>query len=169
MNGEESSGALLASLILGAAAFAIFFLEILIPSAGILAILCACAAIASIVLGFIHDATLGMSLLALYALAAPFMVVFALRMASRSPLGRRMVLSAEDPARTGSGIASVGSAVPAAGSRGESITPLRPGGFVRIDGRRLDAVAEGSLIDAGTPIEVVGSVDGVLRVRPSRT
>lgn len=169
MNGEESSGALIASLILGAAAVAIFFLEFLIPSAGILAILCACSAIASIVLGFIHDPTLGMALLAIYALAAPFMVILGLRMASRSPLGRRMVLSAEDPTRTASGIAASGAELPPAGSRGEAITPLRPGGFVRIEGRRLDAVAEGGLIDAGTAVEVIGALDGVLRVRPSRT
>jgi membrane-bound serine protease (ClpP class) len=54
------------------------------------------------------------------------------------------------------------------GTVGEAITPLRPSGFVRIDGRRLDASAEGNLIDAGTPIEVVSVRDGQLRVRPRR-
>lgn len=169
MNGEQTSGALIASLVLGGAALGIFFLEFVVPSGGILAILCACAAIASVVLGFIHDPTLGMALLALYALAAPFMIAFGLRLATRSPLGRRMVLSAEDPPRTGTGGAATPDRLPAPGTRGESLTPLRPAGFVRIDGRRLDAVAEGGFIDAGRPIEVIASADGALRVRPPRT
>jgi membrane-bound serine protease (ClpP class) len=59
-------------------------------------------------------------------------------------------------------------ALPAVGATGEAITPLRPAGFVRIDGRRLDATAEGDLIDAGTPIEVVSVREGLVRVRPRR-
>jgi membrane-bound serine protease (ClpP class) len=107
-----------------------------------------------------------MSLLALYALAAPFMLMLGLRLATKSPIGRRMVLSTADPARTGSGIFENSIALPPVGAIGESITPLRPSGFVRIDGRRLDASAEGNLIDAATPIEVISIRDGQLRVRP---
>ena len=168
MNGEESSGALLAAILLGGAAFGIFFLEFFLPTGGLLAVLCVTCAIASIVLGFIHDPTLGMSLLALYSIAAPFMVVFGLRMAAKSRLGRRMVLSAEDPARTAAGLSEGNPALPAVGSAGEAITPLRPSGFIRIDGKRLDASAEGDLIDAGTPIEVISNRGGQLRVRPRR-
>jgi membrane-bound serine protease (ClpP class) len=109
-----------------------------------------------------------MSLLALYAVAAPFMLVFGLRMAAKSPMGRRMVLSAEDPSRAGSGIPDTAVALPAVGATGEAITPLRPAGFVRIDGRRLDATAEGDLIDAGTAIEVISVREGLVRVRPRR-
>jgi membrane-bound ClpP family serine protease len=39
---------------------------------------------------------------------------------------------------------------------------------VRIDGRRLDATAEGDLIDAGTAIEVISVREGLVRVRPRR-
>lgn len=169
MNGEESTGALLASILLGVAAFGIFFLEFFLPTGGLLAILCVLSAIASIVLGFIHHPTLGMSLLALYSIAAPFMLVFGLKMATKSPMGRRMVLSAEDPARTGSGIPEAAQTLPAVGTEGEAITSLRPAGFVRIDGRRLDASAEGDLIDAGTAIEVISVRDGQLRVRARRS
>jgi membrane-bound serine protease (ClpP class) len=168
MNGEESWGALLASILLGVAALGIFMLELVLPTGGLLALLCALSAIGSIVLGFMHHPTLGMSLLALYSAAAPFLLVFGLRMATKSRLGRRLVLSAEDPARTGAGIAEAPSGLPSVGTVGEAITPLRPSGFVRIDGRRLDASAEGNLIDAGTPIEVVSVRDGQLRVRPRR-
>ena len=165
MSGEGSSGALIAAILLGAAAFGIFVLELFVPTGGLLAILCVLSAIASVVMGFMHHPTLGMGLLALYAVAAPFMLVFGLRMAARSPIGRRMVLSAEDPSRAGAGIPVGQPALPAVGACGEAITPLRPAGFVRIDGRRLDASAEGDLIDAGALIEVVSVRDGQIRVR----
>jgi membrane-bound serine protease (ClpP class) len=168
MSGEETSGTLLASIVLGVAALGIFLLELVLPTGGLLAILCVASAIGSIVLGFMYHPTLGMALLALYAAAAPFLFVFGLRIATKSPLGRRMVLTAEDPARTGAGIAEPSAGLPAIGATGEAITPLRPAGFVRIDGRRLDATAEGNLIDAGTPIEVVSVRDAQLRVRPRR-
>jgi membrane-bound ClpP family serine protease len=169
MNGEESSGALIASILLGAGAFGIFVLELFLPTGGLLAVLCVLSAISPVVLGFMHHPTLGMSLLALYSVAAPFMLVFGLRMAAKSPMGRRMVLSAEDPSRAGSGIPDTAVMLPPVGATGEAITPLRPGGFVRIDGRRLDATAEGDLIDAGTPVEVVSVREGLVRVRPRRT
>ena len=84
MSGEESSGALIASILLGVAAFGIFAVELFIPTGGLLAILCVGSAISSVVLGFMHHPTLGMSLLALYSVAAPFMLVYGLRIAARS-------------------------------------------------------------------------------------
>lgn len=167
MSDEQSSGALIASILLGVATFGIFVIELLIPTGGLLAILCVATAIASVVLGFMHDPTTGMLLLAIYAVAAPFMLLIGLRVAAKSPLGRKLVLSAEIPARTG-GDPTPALALPAVGEAGEALTPLRPGGFIRINGRRLDATAEGDLIDAGTAIEVVSVRDGQVRVRPRR-
>ena len=167
MSDEQSSGALIGSILLGVATFGIFVIELLLPTGGLLAILCIASAIASIVLGFMHTPTTGMVLLALYSVAAPFMLMIGLRVAAKSPLGRRLVLSAEIPARTGAEPAS-GQSLPAVGESGAAITPLRPAGYARINGRRMDATAEGDLIDAGTPIEVVSVRDGQVRVRPRR-
>lgn len=167
MSDEQSSGALIAAVLLGVATFGIFVVEILIPTGGLLAILCTASAIASIVLGFMHGPTTGMVLLALYSLAAPFMVIFGLRVATKSPFGRKLVLHAEIPARTG-GEPAPAASLPAVGTAGEAITPLRPSGFVRINGLRMDASAEGDMIDAGTAVEVVSVRDGQVRVRPQR-
>lgn len=46
------------------------------------------------------------------------------------------------------------------GRTGVARTALRPSGVVEIDGRRLDVVAEGAMIDAGTEVTVM-SVDGL--------
>jgi membrane-bound serine protease (ClpP class) len=167
MNDGQASGALIAAILLGVATFGIFVIELLLPTGGLLAVLCIACAIASITLGFMHDATFGMVLLALYSVAAPFMLMFGLRVATKSPLGRRLVLSAEIPARMG-GESAAAPALPSVGDTGEALTPLRPAGFARIGGRRVDATAEGDLIDAGTAIEVVSVRDGQVRVRPRR-
>lgn len=168
MSEGQTSGALIAAILLGVATFGIFIIELLIPTGGLLAILCVGCAIASVVLGFMHDPTLGMLLLAIYAVAAPFMLTYGLRFAARSPLGRKLVLSAEIPART-AGDSTPAQALPAVGDTGDAITQLRPAGFVRIQGRRIDATAEGDLIEAGTPIEVASVRDGQVRVRPRRS
>jgi membrane-bound ClpP family serine protease len=41
------------------------------------------------------------------------------------------------------------------GKTGTSVTPLKPGGTVIIDGRRVDALTDGEFLDAGTEILVV--------------
>lgn len=54
---------------------------------------------------------------------------------------------------------------PAAGARGTARTTLRPAGKVAIDGRELDAVSEGPLIESGRAIVVAKVEPGRLVVR----
>ena len=46
------------------------------------------------------------------------------------------------------------------------MTTLRPVGTVRIAGRRLDAMAESGIIEAGTAIVVTDVYDNQVKVRP---
>jgi membrane-bound serine protease (ClpP class) len=43
--------------------------------------------------------------------------------------------------------------------RGHAASPLRPAGIATIEGKRVDVISEGELIEPGQPIEVV-RVDG---------
>ena len=45
------------------------------------------------------------------------------------------------------------------GRTGRTSSALRPAGIAEIDGRRVDVVSEGELVEAGQPIEVI-RVDG---------
>lgn len=47
------------------------------------------------------------------------------------------------------------------GQTGRTVTPLRPSGWIEVDGRRVDVVTAGDFIDAGEAVEIV-------RVRGSR-
>jgi membrane-bound serine protease (ClpP class) len=51
------------------------------------------------------------------------------------------------------------------GHEGDALTPLGPSGLVKIDGKRLDAVAESKWIEAGARIRVVHVVGNHLTVR----
>ena len=68
-----------------------------------------------------------------------------------SPFGRRMTVSADLKLSKGtqSGLADL------VGKRGEADSPLRPSGFAMLDGKRVDVVTQGEMLDKGTPIVVV--------------
>ena len=54
------------------------------------------------------------------------------------------------------------------GRRGRALTSLRPSGTVEIDGRRVDVVADGEFLDAGSAVVVSGVEGGrvVVEVAP---
>ncbi|MSR46394.1 MAG: hypothetical protein EXS13_04930 [Planctomycetes bacterium] len=54
---------------------------------------------------------------------------------------------------------------PTLGARGVALTVLRPAGKVKLDGRELDAVSEGAMIDRGRAVVVVALEPGRLVVR----
>ncbi|MDA0975334.1 MAG: NfeD family protein [Phycisphaerales bacterium] len=161
------------SLVLGfvfiGVAIFFFLLELLVPSGGILGLLSALAAIASVAAMFTYDPLWGVATLAGFVVLGPLAIWFAIRLWTQSPLARKMILQAteSDPTPDDGTPPSATSASldPLVGTEGTSVTPLRPVGFVRIDGRRIDAVADFGIIEADRPIVVVGVGDNAVRVR----
>ncbi|HMN96168.1 MAG TPA: NfeD family protein [Phycisphaerales bacterium] len=173
--GGGHSWFILVGLFFFAAALLLFAMELFIPTGGILGILCIVAVVASIVSFFRHETVWGVAALMTYILLFPIAVFFGLRLWTHSPLARRMVLGGiqeetdDDGAMATSEqarrerLAALTSLI---GAEGITTTPLRPVGFVMIDGRRIDALAEGDVIDARTPVVVVEIVDNQVKVRP---
>ncbi len=52
------------------------------------------------------------------------------------------------------------------GKEGVTLSPLRPSGLARIDGQRIDVLADGVSIESGTPIRVVDVHGNRILVRP---
>ncbi|MHC4652278.1 MAG: NfeD family protein [Planctomycetota bacterium] len=52
------------------------------------------------------------------------------------------------------------------GAEGVTETALRPVGFVKINGQRLDAMAESGVVEADTPVVVTDVYDNQIKVRP---
>ena len=175
LQADSDSTLLLASLGLTAAALFFLALELFLPSGGILALLTGACAISSIIVMFMFDDILGLLNLAAYVLIGPFVLYWSIRIWERSPIGRKLILGATEEGLDSGGesvqrseserrerVDSIRSFI---GDHGVADTQLRPVGFVRIDGHRIDAIAEGDVIEAGARIRVVEAYDNQVKVR----
>ncbi|MHC4949279.1 MAG: NfeD family protein [Planctomycetota bacterium] len=160
-----------------AAAIVLLFVELLVPSGGLLAMLCGAAAIGSLVAFFMYDPMWGAIATAAYVILGPIALIFLFKLWLNSPLGRRMILGGE----TGEALESGDEAYAASeqarierladlqaliGSDGVTETDLRPVGTVKIGGRRVDALAESGVIAADTRVIVTDVYDNQIKVRP---
>lgn len=90
-----------------------------------------------------------------------------LRVVPRLPMGRRLVLSTGMDADLGY-VSAPESDRRWLGRTGLAQTPMRPAGIAEIDGERVDVVADGGFIEAGTAIEVTRVDGNRIVIRPQR-
>mgnify|MGYP003920984395 CR=1 FL=1 len=154
-------------------AIVLFIVELFVPSSGLIALIGSLSVIASLIAFFMHDANTGLIATGIYIVFGPVLIWIAFRIWVASPLASRMVLGGiviedEDDAKQRSAArqqeqrADLESFV---GKQGMTITVLRPVGVVRIDGERIDAMAETGSIEADCAIEVVSVYDNQVKVR----
>lgn len=166
------------AVILLVAAIAVYALELFIPSAGALFVIGTICLGASLVIAFLHGMTTGAVFLIVICILAAILPGVGLEVWKRSPIGRRMLLSAPQPmadsttAHPGSlaGLPADQAAIFAnlpslKGEIGKTVTPLRPAGISEIAGRRIDTVSEGVMIEKGTAVRVVDVVGNRVVVR----
>ena len=163
-------------------ALVLFALELFIPSGGMLGILCGLAAIGSVASFFMYSGSAGGFALIIYLIATPFLLVYGVKLWSSSSIGRRLILGGtEDLDGRGLDDAEIEAEIEArrrstreadaslVGRTARTATPLRPVGTIRIDGRRLDALAESGVIDADLDVEIIEVLDNQIKVRVIRT
>lgn len=147
---------LITPLLLTGLGLALIVSEALFPSLGLLSIGAAIALISAVSAAFAVDTATGVAFLIADAIAAPLALGLGMKVFPKTPMGKRMVssgLSFESSAATDERDLGI------LGHDGEVVSPLRPAGLARIDGRRVDVVSRGELIEVGEPIRVV-SVEG---------
>ena len=166
---------------LGILALILFAVEIFIPTAGMVGILCGISAVGSILAFFQYSGSAGGLAILTYLIATPFLLIYGVKLWSQSPLGRRLILGGTD-AVDAQGRDEEGVEAEIAAERREAmeleqsmigrvattVTPLRPIGVIRIDDRRRDALAESGIIEEGVEVEIVEIVDDQIKVRPRR-
>ena len=175
---ENSATWLAIGLGLGLLALLLFAVEIFIPTAGMIGILCGLCAIASIVAFFQYSSSAGGFAILVYLVATPFLLVYGVKLWSHSPIGRRLILggtdtldaSGMDAREVEERVESMAASSRAAedsmlGETATTATPLRPVGIIRFQGRRLDALAEGGIIEEGVEVEIIAVVDNQIKVR----
>jgi len=162
--------------VLFGAAVVLLFLELLIPSGGLIGLLCGIAAIASIVAFFQYDAQWGWGVLLAYLVLTPIALVFVFKIWINSPIAKIMILggqSQEDSDAEEAAAASeqerlkrLAELKQLIGAEGITETALRPVGTIRINNQRVDGMAESGVIAANTPVVVTDVYDNQIKVRP---
>jgi membrane-bound serine protease (ClpP class) len=142
----------------------VLILELFIPSAGTLFAISMVCIVSSMVVAFWVSPTVGLSILAVDIVLAIFLPGIGLKIWRNTPMGRRMFLEQPAPAEDEPHPLEISADDQfdyrsLVGQRGVTVTPLRPAGTTDFDGRRVDTVSEGVMIDRGRAVRVV-SVEG---------
>ncbi len=174
---EPESAYFLWGAILCGIALALLLLEFIVPSGGLIAILCGVCAVGSVVAFFMYSTLAGAIATITYVVATPILLVFLFKMWLHSPIARKMILGGEDQTATMDAEEATMASEQARlkrlaelkqliGAEGVAETDLRPVGTVRINGQRVDAMAEAGVVDINTPVIVTDVYDNQIKVRP---
>ena len=136
------------------AAMVLFLLEVLTPSFGLIAVLGIAALVAAVWQAFTVNSLFGTLLILGILLATPAYLMISVRLLPKTPIGKRMFLRKARNAE--------GEAAPEAdeleamiGKTGTAETTLRPSGAVRINHKRVIALAESGTIEKGSSVKVI--------------
>lgn len=141
--------------------------EFFIPSGGLIGVAATVVGAASIGVAFTHSTSAGMTVMGVIAITTPLILLAMVKYWPHTPIGR-MILNRR-PGQIDAPLESVLRSgerrKDLVGKIGIAKTNLLPGGLVIVDGKRVDAVSDGTPIDAGTQVVVINAVAGKIRVR----
>ena len=146
---------LILPIILQLAGVFVVIAEIVIPSAGLLAVLAAGLIGYSIYLVFTEiSSSVGMAFIMVDIIAFPVVLMVGLKLLVKSPVTLKTSLSRAD------GFSSQSEELLAYnGKTGMAVTDLRPAGMAMIENKRVDVVSRGEYIEKGSAI-VVLAIEG---------
>tara|TARA_B110000483_G_scaffold68050_1_gene85037 strand:- start:1922 stop:2389 length:468 start_codon:yes stop_codon:yes gene_type:complete len=126
--------------------------EVFIPG-GILGVLAGLAMLAGSALAFIDFGVSGGLVASAIAVAMLVgMLYFEIKILPKTTFGRRLFLTAAVD-----GVSSLIRDKDYVGSEGITLTPLGPSGYIEIDGKRHEAFSRSGFLEAGIPVQVVGT------------
>jgi membrane-bound serine protease (ClpP class) len=141
--------------------------ELFIPSGFVLVVIGACCALVGVGLMFVHG-SMENALMALLSLCVggPILGSVLFYLWPYSPMGRKLIKAAEDDVTVAnmSGNAELENL---RGKVGRTVSPLRPSGVAVFDGRRIDVITEGLMVDPGQWVKCVEVRANKVIVRPA--
>ena len=150
---------LLWALLLIIATISIIFLEMFVPSGGILGALAGvCAVVAVAIVFYYEGVTQGLLFLVLSAVVIPICVAGALKYWPYTPIGRR-ILNLTPGETEAVGSPDYQHLQDLIGRTGIAKSKMVPSGSISLSGESFDAVSQSGVIEEGEPIRVV-TVDG---------
>jgi len=139
--------------------------ELLIPS-GICFVLALVAIIAGIWLAFTASSYVGWITLVVVFIAVPFIGSILLHYWPRMPVGKKFFLTGPEDDATLANMPVNVELEQLRGRYGRALSALRPSGVVDFDGRRIDTITEGMMVEAGQLVRCIDVKAGKVVVRP---
>ena len=154
--------------ILIGAAIVLLLGELFLTTGGVLLVMAGILDLIGLAMVFMHgDAYIGFVTLAAEAILLPLLAGLMFYIWPHTPMGRRLIMKRMDP--DGSTLASsevFQELEQLRGRIGKAMSVLRPAGVVEFDGRRIDCLSEGVLIEPDTWVRCIEVKAGHVIVRP---
>ena len=145
--------------------FALLLVELVFPS-GILSAVALAAIAVGVALTFTQDLTVGVVTLIVVCIGLPFLATFVLHYWPKTPMGRRLILQTPGEEATLASTPENQQLLLLIGRIGQAVSDLRPSGVTNFDGKRVDTITEGMMVDAGRWVRCVDVQAGKVIVRP---
>ncbi|MDR0870965.1 MAG: hypothetical protein LBN39_09250 [Planctomycetaceae bacterium] len=142
-----------------ALSLAFAFLEIFIPSGGLLAFLSVSALLGSVVFAFLTNVLFGSGYLTAVIIAVPVFLWYAVQLFPRTFMGRKLLLNPEDDPALQPDL-KLEALKQLIGKRGIAKSKMMLSGLIEIAGQRINAVSESETVEPGEEIAVV-KIDGI--------
>jgi len=161
----DSNLLILGFLLIGAG-FLLLAADLFLMS-GILAVLSLGAIITGVILTFVGGGvSIGLVTALSVFIALPLTVRFLLFFWPRTPMGRDFFLTEQSEDATVAALPANQELEHLKGRIGRALSALRPAGMVDFDGRRVDTITEGMMVDAGQLVRCIDVRAGKVVVRP---
>jgi len=141
--------------------------ELFVPSFGVLTALGVAAIVVGLALTFLYgDSTTALLTMLAVFLLVPVLMIGAFQVWQRSPLSRKLIKSGPDDDATMANMPVNVELEQLRGRYGKTVSSLRPSGVVDFDGRRIDVLSEGMLVEPDTWVRCIEVKAGRVIVRP---
>jgi membrane-bound ClpP family serine protease len=141
--------------------------EMFVPSGFVLVVIGACLALVAVGLMFAYG-TMETALMTLLSICVggPLLGGLLFYLWPYSPMGRKLIKATEENVTVASMAANV-ELERLRGKVGRAVSPLRPSGVAEFDGRRIDVITEGMMVDTGQWVKCVEVRANKVVVRPA--
>lgn len=144
--------------------FLLLAADLFITSGALMVIAVGCVGV-GLVFVFKHDTTAGLIALACVGVVLPLGVTLLLKLWPHTAAGRRLLSSSTTQTDTMAELPLNKELEQLKGRYGRTISALRPAGVVDFEGRRIDSLSEGMMIDPGQWVRCIDVSSGKVVVR----
>jgi membrane-bound ClpP family serine protease len=139
--------------------------ELFLPSGGVLPMLTVACLAVGVSLAFYYDSTTGLVTLIGVFIALPVVGGVLLHYWPRTRMGKQMFLHSPEAEGTVATESAQEELRELVGRFGKTVSSLRPSGVCDFDGRRIDTITEGMMIDPGEWVRCIDVKGGKVTVR----